>query len=142
MKADDAGHAGGQAAGEVFDPTTRDAMVSEQVTRITLLRHGEVEELGERRVRGQFDAALSARGTGQHARLAAWLMASGQVPDAVLTSDLARCSELAERLRIGSDAPLASDERLREQHMGDWQGRTWREIQAEDSAGATACYIG
>ena len=110
----------------------------EEVTRITLLRHGEVEQLGERRVRGQFDAELSAHGVGQHARLAAWLRASGQVPDAVLTSDLTRCSELAERLRIATSAPLAIDERLREQHMGDWQGRTWREIQAEDSARATA----
>ena len=75
MSSGDAGHAGGQAAGEVFDPTTRDAMVSEEVTRITLLRHGEVEQLGERRVRGQSDAELSAHGVEQHARLAAWLRA-------------------------------------------------------------------
>jgi len=65
---------GGQAAGRAFDPTTTAMMPSEVVTRLVLLRHGEVESFGERVVRGQLDAAQGALGD----RLAVVLEPLGQ----------------------------------------------------------------
>jgi broad specificity phosphatase PhoE len=125
---------GGQAAGRPFDPTTTAMMPSEVVTRLVLLRHGEVESFGERVVRGQLDAALSEEGERQHAALAAWLLGREDPPHRLLSSDLVRCADLARRLGAGWSIEVEHDARLREQSMGTWQGRTWRDISAEDAA--------
>lgn len=129
---------GGQAAGRAFDPTTTSMMPSEVVTRLVLLRHGEVESFGERVVRGQLDAALSEEGERQHAALARWLTANEARPDRLLSSDLLRCADLARRLGEGWGLEPEHDGRLREQSMGTWQGRTWRDISAEDPAAVSA----
>lgn len=129
---------GGQAAGRGFDPTTTAMMPSEVVTRFVLLRHGEVESFGERVVRGQLDAALSDEGVSQHARLVAWLREHEAAPDVLLSSDLSRCAQLAALLGEAFGVEPATTERLREQSMGRWQGRTWSDISAEDGPLVTA----
>ena len=122
---------GGQAAGGNFEEATRSAMPEDRVTTVHLLRHGDVSDLGERRARGQLDVPLTPRGALQHERLAAWFSACEPRPDVLLSSDLARCRELAERLggRLNLDVRL--DAALREQSMGDWEGRAWDEITRE-----------
>lgn len=129
---------GGQAAGRPFDPTTTAIMPSEVVTRLVLLRHGEVEDFGKRVVRGQLDAPLSPEGVHQHARLVDWLAANEERPDQLYTSDLVRCGELAQRLDELWDLRPTITKLLREQSLGRWQGRTWDEITAEDGALVTA----
>ncbi len=123
----------GQAAGSIFDPTTTAAFVSADVTRLTLLRHGEVERLGERVVRGQLDVQLSAVGRAQGEALCKALVRSGR-PSALVSSDLARCRALAVELGRAWNIPVRSDAAFREQSMGAWQGATWAAIQERHGA--------
>lgn len=121
-----------------FDAATRGIMPREEVTRLHLFRHGEVEQMTERVVRGQEDVQLSENGIAQSAAVARWFVNGHEQPDAIWSSDLTRCRVLAELLAKESGAELHFDERLREQHMGDWQGKTWSEITAKDGAAVTA----
>ena len=123
----------GQAAGESFDPTTQEELPATEVTRLHLLRHGEVESFGERVVRGQLDAALSSEGERQHARLASWFARNEPGVAHLYTSDLRRCRSLAERLGPKIGLTPVVDPRLREMSMGEWQGRTWADVNAEDA---------
>ncbi len=52
-----------------YDAVTRAAMPDDFVTRLFLLRHGAVEGMAAREVRGQRDVRLSAHGHAQHAAL-------------------------------------------------------------------------
>ena len=121
----------GQAFTGGLDPATARILPSARACELVLLRHGAVEELERRIVRGQLDVPLSAEGLRQHAELARWLERESDArPALVWSSDLARCRDLAERLggRVRFDA------RLREQHMGRWEGLSWAEITEEDPA--------
>jgi len=128
----------GQAAREKFEPTTLSIMPNEDVTRISLLRHGEVESFDRRIVRGQLDAALTLRGREQSELVTDWFARALPEQDVLFSSDLSRCGFLARLLEERTGLPVQSDARLREQSMGDWQGRTWDEITAEDGARVTA----
>lgn len=121
----------GQAAGGGFEYATRSAMPEDQVTTLHLLRHGDVSDLGERRARGQLDVPLTALGAEQHERLAAWFVACEPRPDRLITSDLSRCRSLAERLAESLGVQIEVNAALREQSMGDWEGRGWDEITNE-----------
>lgn len=121
----------GQAGGGAFDDATRSAMPEDVFTTLHLLRHGEVADHAQRHARGQLDVALTARGREQHARLARWFAACEPKPDAILSSDLSRCRDLAERLGAAHGIAPVYDARLREQSMGDWEGRPWDAITRE-----------
>lgn len=118
----------GQAAGESFDPTSSAAFPSTRVTRLALLRHGEVESMDQRVLWGQADVRLSPEGERQSAELARWYAESERRPELLFSSDLQRCARLARDLgaRIGLEPEFVPA--LREQQLGAWQGRTWGEI--------------
>lgn len=125
----------GQAFSGGLDPATARILPSARACELVLLRHGAVQELERRIVRGQLDVPLSAEGLRQHTELARWLEHElDPRPALVWSSDLVRCRDLAERLggRVRFDA------RLREQHMGRWEGLSWAEITAEDPARVSA----
>lgn len=128
----------GQAASVEFDAPTNAIMPEHEVTRLHLVRHGQVERHGERIVGGQLDLALSPQGIDQSERAAAWLAAHVGAPDRLFTSDLCRCADLAGRYAARCGARIESTADLREQAMGDWQGRTWEEITREDPTRVTA----
>jgi broad specificity phosphatase PhoE len=73
-----------------------------------------------------------------HACVEAVASELGSLPLVVVSSPAVRCLELAEavveRLRQATHTPvcLRTDERLRELHMGEWEGRSWTEIQETD----------
>lgn len=50
---------------------------------------------------------------------------SGITPDAVFSSPLRRCVLLAEYCGY---APIAVDDRLKELHFGEWEGKAWNDI--------------
>lgn len=132
---DDTGRAGeasgvrdGQSAGTRFGAATRAVMPQDGVARLVLLRHGEVEGFERRIVRGQIDLPTTARGREQHAQLAAWLARREPAPDLVVSSDLSRCRDLAERVAEACGAPLELLPDLREQSMGAWEGLEWNEV--------------
>lgn len=119
------------ASDPVFDTPTLRILPSHAVLRIGLFRHGETVQGAERLCRGHADVPLSARGAAQSAAAAAWYRANRPKIDRVYSSDLQRCTELATQL----DAPVVLDRRLREQDMGDWDGRSWRELTEADPDG-------
>jgi probable phosphoglycerate mutase len=99
-----------------------------------LVRHGQSEWNVLELTQGQtMSPRLTALGRDQaHAaaqRIRADLGPSGRV-DVVCTSDLVRAHETAEILVDHLGGELGTDVRLREQHLGDLEGRTYAETWA------------
>jgi len=118
----------GHTVGEPIDAPTLAVMPSPGVLHVHLLRHGAVTGLRDRTVRGHLDAPLAPEGLEQHAALAEWVGRHLPRPERLLCSDLSRCRDLGERLARRLQLPLELQPALREQHMGDWEGRTWQEL--------------
>jgi broad specificity phosphatase PhoE len=83
---------------------------------------------------GHADLPLSAAGARDLAALAPGFPA---VPDRVFASDLARARRSAEVLAEGWGSAVETDARLREMDFGEWDGRTWAELEAADGARLT-----
>lgn len=128
----------GQAFSGALDEATLAILPSAQVTYVHLLRHGEVEELTRRVVRGQMDVELSTQGSAHGRELARWFAQTEPRPDRVITSDLARCRVLADELGALVGRVARVDRRLREQSMGAWEGRTWEDITRAQPQAVTA----
>ena len=89
--------------------------------KIWFLRHGETEWNAERRIQGQLESRLTARGIG-HAEAQARLMAPILRADPpCFVSPLGRAQHTA-KIALGG-RPFATDLRLAEAHAGEWQGR-------------------
>lgn len=94
--------------------------------RLLLVRHGESEWNAVRRLQGQADIGLSARGEAQATALAPTIAQLS--PNRVITSDLRRASRTAELLGF----PEAEREPgLREIDVGDWTGMEIAQLVAE-----------
>ena len=96
-------------------------------TRIYLVRHGQVEGHEERRYNGQADVPLTREGEAQFALLQMRL--KNKEISAVYSSDLTRCAEGARLLASSHGVDVQVHEDLRELHIGEWEGLTWRELQ-------------
>lgn len=102
--------------------------MSQAPTRIHLIRHGQVVGFEEKRYNGQANVPLTAEGLAQYQALLPRLGSCSL--RAVYSSDLARCLQGAQLLAASHGlAPMATAE-LRELHIGDWEGLTWKELQA------------
>jgi broad specificity phosphatase PhoE len=97
-----------------------------RVRRLVLLRHGQTEYNAGNRMQGQLDTDLSELGREQ-AAAAAEVLAKRQ-PLVIVSSDLRRALDTATALAERSGVPVAVDTRLRETHLGDWQGLTHLEV--------------
>jgi alpha-ribazole phosphatase len=95
-------------------------------SRVYLMRHGEVENGGEKRYNGHIDVDITAAGVEQMHRLAGML--ADKPITAVYSSDLIRSVKgadiIAKRLKLSS-TPLRL---LRERSVGAWEGLTAEEI--------------
>lgn len=98
------------------------------VRRLVLLRHGQTEWNAGSRMQGQLDTDLTELGR-QQAIAAAEVLAKRQ-PLHIVSSDLRRALDTATALGDRSGLPVHVDERLRETHLGDWQGLTHLEVDA------------
>lgn len=94
------------------------------MVHIDLLRHGET--VGGTRFRGSLDDPLTDEGI----RQMECAVANAGPWDEIVTSPLSRCAAFAESLALKLRVPLAIDERLREIHFGDWEGRSSAELMA------------
>jgi alpha-ribazole phosphatase len=93
------------------------------VSRLTLVRHAEPAADVRGRCYGTLDVELSPHGRAQAAALAEQLQ---HVPiDAVVSSPRRRAMETAAVLGL----PVEADERLRELDFGDFEGRTYEELE-------------
>jgi len=96
---------------------------------VVLWRHGETDYNATLRMQGQLDESrLTEVGLGQVQR-AAPVLATLR-PDALLTSDLSRAAITARVLGEHIGLEPAVDKRLRETHLGEWQGLTHGEVEA------------
>lgn len=97
-----------------------------RVRRLVLLRHGQTEYNAGSRMQGQLDTELSELGRDQ-AAAAADVLAKRQ-PLLIVSSDLRRALDTAVVLGERAGQPVLVDTRLRETHLGDWQGLTHAEV--------------
>ncbi|HCL87382.1 MAG TPA: histidine phosphatase family protein [Comamonadaceae bacterium] len=104
-------------------------MEQQQATRIIAIRHGETAWNVDTRIQGHLDIALNDTGLRQARRVAAAL--AGESVAAIYSSDLQRAWATAQAIAQTTGAPLAADAGLRERCFGDFEGRTFAQIEQE-----------
>ncbi|MEB3067670.1 glucosyl-3-phosphoglycerate phosphatase [[Mycobacterium] vasticus] len=99
-----------------------------RVRRLILLRHGQTEFNAGSRMQGQLDTVLSDLGRAQAGAAAEVLRK--RHPLLIVSSDLWRAYDTATVLAEHNGLAVRVDTRLRETHLGDWQGLTHEEVDA------------
>ena len=94
--------------------------------RLILLRHGQTHYNASLRMQGQLDTELSELGVRQ-AHAVGRVLAPRR-PWTILSSDLQRAHETARALAAEVGLDVRSDSRLRETHLGSWQGMSHSEV--------------
>ena len=101
-----------------------------QATRILAIRHGETAWNVDTRIQGQLDIGLNDTGRAQ----AQWLarsLAEREPLQAIYASDLARAWHTAQAVGQAQGLSVVAHTGLRERAFGDFEGRTFVEIEAE-----------
>jgi glucosyl-3-phosphoglycerate phosphatase len=99
-------------------------------SRLVLWRHGRTEWNVTGRFQGQADVHLDEVGREQAA--AAARVVAGFEPVSIFSSDLSRTYQTAEPLAALTGLEIQTDKRLREIHVGSWEGLLGDEIRAQD----------
>ena len=97
---------------------------------LLLLRRGPVAAKWDQAALGQADPPL-ARGNSDLEAAAVTRVVELE-PARILTSDLRRAKDTAERIAVCANASLGVRRDLRDRKYGDWQGRQWSEIIASE----------
>ena len=106
-------------------------MIQSITTRFGLIRHAETIWNRQKRIQGQSDSALTAKGKkdadhwGRQLSRYAW--------NCILVSDTGRAVETASRINRHLHVPLERDPRLREQDWGRWTGCLITQVEKEAS---------
>lgn len=116
----DAGHLGGFVG-------FASRMHGEGAVVVDLIRHGVTDANEDGRVQGQVDWGLNDQGRSQAAALGSWI---GEV-DAVFASPLGRAAETAAIAFADRHEPQHHDG-LKEIDMGEWEGKDWADLVAEN----------
>lgn len=96
---------------------------------IYLIRHGQINTLGEKRYIGILDIPLSSEGTAQANKLKEYF--SRINIDKIYTSNLIRSVQTSRIIAENKDVQISELKELREINMGDWEGKTFKEIKKE-----------
>lgn len=96
---------------------------------LVLLRHGQTDYNVDGRMQGHLDSVLTERGRAQAATVAPEVAALK--PARLISSDLSRAADTAEVVAAACGIGVETDPRLRETHLGAWQGRTVVDIETE-----------
>jgi glucosyl-3-phosphoglycerate phosphatase len=99
------------------------------LSRLILLRHGQTDFNVAGRMQGHLESVLTPIGRAQAA--AAAPVVAALAPDRLISSDLSRAADTAELVGAVCGLPVKLDARLRETHLGQWQGMSVDEIEAE-----------
>jgi glucosyl-3-phosphoglycerate phosphatase len=108
--------------------------------RIIIWRHGRTEWNVVARFQGQADIPLDEVGHQQAVR-AAEVLAAYQ-PSGLYSSDLSRSYQTAEVLARRTGLEIITDKRLREIHVGSWEGLLGKEIREADPELARRLWAG
>ncbi len=100
------------------------------ITTVDILRHGRTT--ADDILRGRIDVSLSDEGYQQmQDRLQPY--ADPHPPwEAIITSPLQRCAQFARDLSEQHESPVSVDKNFLEMDFGDWDGRSFVELQAEN----------
>jgi broad specificity phosphatase PhoE len=93
------------------------------------VRHGQTAVNRDAQLQGRVDAALTAVGEEQAARLGAWF-ASQPAPARVVSSPLRRARQTADAIASAHGLAVSIDERLVELDYGDWDGKPLADVPA------------
>jgi broad specificity phosphatase PhoE len=104
---------------------------------LVLLRHGQTDYNVAGRMQGHIDSVLTETGLEQAAQVAPAI--ARLAPDRIISSDLGRAVDTAEAVAAVRGQPVKLDARLRETHLGEWQGQTVEQIE-EGYPGAIATW--
>jgi probable phosphoglycerate mutase len=99
-------------------------------TRILAIRHGETAWNASTRIQGHTDIPLNEHGQRQ-AQLLAQALAQADPLDAIYSSDLQRALATAQALAEQTGARLVTHVGLRERAFGDFEGRSFAQIEQE-----------
>ncbi len=99
-----------------------------QATRIIAIRHGETAWNVDTRIQGQLDIELNDTGLWQAQRVAQAL--SEESVAAIYASDLSRAFQTASAIGHVLGLQPVPTPALRERHFGEFQTRTWAEIES------------
>jgi glucosyl-3-phosphoglycerate phosphatase len=108
--------------------------------RIVLWRHGRTEWNIVDRFQGQADIPIDDVGYAQAVRAADVLAAYR--PTGLYSSDLSRCYQTAAVLAERTGLDIITDKRLREIHVGSWEGLVGDEVRAADPGLARRLWAG
>ncbi|WP_370679960.1 histidine phosphatase family protein [Comamonas sp. GB3 AK4-5] len=100
-----------------------------QATRIIAIRHGETAWNVDARIQGHLDIPLNDIGLWQAGRAGAAL--ANEPLATIYSSDLARAQATAQAVADTTGASLVLDSGLRERCFGNFEGRTFKEIEQE-----------
>ena len=104
-------------------------MNSAQATRILAIRHGETLWNVDSRIQGHLDIGLNDTGRWQAERLA--LALKDEPIAAIYASDLSRAHDTALAVSRHTGVPVQAEPGLRERSFGEFEGRTFAEIETE-----------
>jgi probable phosphoglycerate mutase len=102
---------------------------SSQVTRILAIRHGETLWNVDSRIQGHLDIGLNDTGRWQAKRLG--LALKDEPMAAIYASDLSRAHDTALAVSRHTGVPVQAEPGLRERSFGEFEGRTFAEIETE-----------
>ena len=108
--------------------------------RIIIWRHGRTEWNVVDRFQGQADIPIDEVGYAQAVRAADVLAAYR--PTGLYSSDLARCYQTAAVLAEHTGLEIITDKRLREIHVGSWEGLVGDEVRAANPELARRLWAG
>lgn len=101
------------------------------MTRLILVRHCEAEGNTKGVLQGRMDCDVSGNGETQLELVA--LRLRNEPLAAIYSSPLRRAFKTAQAINRYHGLTIAVDPRLSEIDLGDWDGRSWEEIAAQDS---------
>ncbi|PIE26226.1 MAG: phosphoglycerate mutase [Micrococcales bacterium] len=96
--------------------------------RVLLVRHGQTEYNSAHRWQGHVDIPLNETGRMQAKAAGAALVAAGEQPTRVVSSDLMRAVDTARVIAECFGLGVQPDPQLREVNAGNWEGKTKQEI--------------
>ncbi|MBC7701838.1 histidine phosphatase family protein [Aquabacterium sp.] len=100
--------------------------MSDHITRLLVIRHGETAWNLESRIQGHTDIPLNEHGRWQAERLA--LALSDEGLDAIYASDLQRARDTGQAVARATGLELQLDQGLRERNFGRLEGMTQNQV--------------
>ncbi len=130
MRAVEEPPAGVDGRAKVGDVSTTVLQDVTDFCRLFLFRHPELADEFNGVAVGSGDARLSRRG---ERAVLGWLRAlEGVELQSVWSSSQPQCVDAAMAIAAAKGLEPTLDERLRDQDLGDWQGRAWEDVARED----------